>query len=173
VGAPQFTFAGTGANALTVAPGSVAAYTFSISPDSVNYAGPVTFSVAGLPPGATASFTPSTIPVSGGAQTVTMTIQTPAATAHNRTPFSPLSGSGKAPAMLSLLLLPLVVNNKLRRRLGTRLSMLVLLIGGLATITGCGSGVRFSLEEPQTYTLTVTATSGSLQQMNTVRLTVQ
>jgi hypothetical protein len=173
VGALQFTFAGTGANALTVAPGSVAAYTFSISPNSMNYAGPVTFSVGGLPLGATASFTPSTVPASGGAQTVTMTIQTAAATAHNRTPFSPLSGSGKAPAMLSLLLLPLVVNNKLRRRLGTRLSMLVLLIGGLATITGCGSGVRFSLEEPQTYTLTVTATSGSLQQMNTVRLTVQ
>jgi hypothetical protein len=176
VGALQFTFAGTGANALTVAPGSVAAYTFSISPDSVNYAGPVTFSVGGLPPGATASFTPSTVPASGGAQTVTMTIQTPSATAHNRTPFSPLGGSDKAPAMLSLLLMQLVVNNKLRRRLGARLLMLVLLGGGLvglAAITGCGSGVGFTLKEPQTYTLTVTATSGSLQQTNTVRLTVQ
>lgn len=175
VRALQFTFAGTGANAVTVAPGSVAAYTFSISPESVNYAGPVTFSVGGLPPGATASFTPSTIPASGGAQTVTMTIQTPAATAHNRTPTSPLGG-GKVPAMLSLLLLPLVVNNKLRRRLGTQLLMLVLFMGalvGLAAITGCGSGVGFSQEEPQTYTLTVTATSGSLQQTNTVRLTVQ
>ncbi|WP_433969590.1 Ig-like domain repeat protein [Tunturiibacter gelidiferens] len=175
VGALQFTFACTGANALTVAPGNVAAYTFSVSPDSVNYAGPVTFSIGGLPPGTTASFTPSTIPVNGGAQTVTMTIQTEAATAHNRTPSSPLGG-GKVPAMLSLLLLPLVVNNKLRRRLDTRLLMLVLLIGGLvglATITGCGSGVGFSLDEPQTYALTVTATSGSLQQTNTVRLTVQ
>lgn len=103
---------------------------------------------------------------------MTMTIQTPAATAHNLTPSSPLGG-GKVPAILSLLLLPLVVNNKLRRRLGTRLLMLVLLMEGLATITGCGSGVRFSLEEPQTYVLTVTATSGWLQQMNTVRLTVQ
>ena len=176
VGALQFTFAGIGANALTVAPGNVASYTFSISPDSVNYAGPVTFSVGGLPPGATASFTPSTIPISGGTQTVTMTIQTPVATAHNRTPFSPLGGGGKDPAMLSLLLLPLVVNSKLRRRLGTRLLMLILLMGGLAglaTITGCGSGVGFSLEEPQSYALTVTATSGSLQQTNTVRLTVQ
>jgi hypothetical protein len=171
VGALQFTFAGTGTNALTVAPGNMAAYTFSISPDSVNYAAPVMFSVGGLPPGTTANFTPSTIPVNGGAQTVTMTIQIPAATAHNRTPSSPLGG-GKVPAMLSLLL-PLVVNNKLRRRLGTRLLMLVLLMGGLATITGCGSGVRFSLEEPQTYALTVTATSGSLQQTNTVKLTVQ
>jgi hypothetical protein len=176
VGTLQFTFAGTGANSLTVAAGSVAAYTFSISPDSVNYAGPVMFSVVGLPPGATARFTPSTIPVSGGAQTVTMTIQTPAATAHNRTPSSPLGGGGKVPAMLSLLLLPLVVNKKLRRRLGTQLLMLILLMGGLvglAAITGCGSGVDFSLEEPQTYALTVTATSGSLQQTNTVRLTVQ
>jgi hypothetical protein len=53
---------------------------------------------------------------------------------------------------------------------------LVLLMGGLvglAAITGCGSGVGFSLEDPQTYALTVTATSGSLQQTNTVRLTVQ
>jgi hypothetical protein len=174
VGAPQFTFTGTGADALTVAPGSVAAYTFSIAPDSVNYAGPVTFSVSGLPPGATASFTPSTIPVSGGAQTVTMTIQTAAATAYNRTPSNLLGG--KVPAMLSLLLLPLVVNNKARRRLGTRLLMLALLMGGLvglAAITGCGSGISFSLEGPQTYALTVTATSGSLQQTNTVKLTVQ
>jgi hypothetical protein len=176
VEAPQFTFAGTGANALTVAPGSVAAYTFSISPDLVNYAGPVTFSVGGLPPGATASFNPSTIPVSGGAQTVTMTVQTPTATEHNLTPSSPLGGGGKVPAMLSLLLLPFAVNNKMRRRLSTRLLMLVLLmvaLTGLAAITGCGSGSGFSLEEPQTYTLTVTATSGSLQQTNTVRLTVQ
>jgi Bacterial Ig-like domain (group 3)/MBG domain (YGX type) len=175
VGAPQFTFAGTGANALTVAPGSVAAYTFSISPGSVNYAGPVTFSVGGLPPGATASFNPSTIPASGGVQTVTMTVQTPTATAHNLMPSSPLGGGGRVPAMLSLLMLPLVVNNKLRRRLSTRLSMLVLLMAltGLAAITGCGSGSGFSLEQPQTYTLTVTATSGSLQQTNTVRLTVQ
>jgi len=175
VGALQFTFAGTGANALTVAPGNTAAYTFSISPNSANYADPVTFSVVGLPPGATASFTPSTIPVSGGAQTVTLTIQTPAATAHNQIPSSPLGG-GKVPAMLSLLLLPLVVNNKLRRRLSTRPLMLVLLmvgLAGLAAITGCGSGTGFSLEEPQTYTLTVTATSGSLQQTNTVRLTEQ
>ena len=176
VGAPQFTFTGTGANALTVAPGSVAAYTFSISPDSVNYAGPVTFSVAGLPPGATASFNPSTILASGGVQTVTMTVQTLTTTAHNLTPSSPLGGGGKVPAMLSLLLLPLVVNNKLSRRLSTRLLMLVLLMAaltGLAAITGCGSGSGFSLEQPQTYTLTVTATSGSLQQTNTVRLTMQ
>ena len=176
VGAPQFTFTGTGANALTVAPGGVAAYTFSISPDSVNYAGPVTFSVAGLPPGATASFNPSTILASGGVQTVTMTVQTLTTTAHNLTPSSPLGGGGKVPAMLSLLLLPLVVNNKLSRRLSTRLLMLVLLMAaltGLAAITGCGSGSGFSLEQPQTYTLTVTATSGSLQQTNTVRLTMQ
>jgi hypothetical protein len=176
VEALQFTFAGTGANALTVAPGNVAAYTFSISPDSANYAGQVTFSVGGLPPGATASFTPSTISASGGAQTVTMSIQIPTATAHNRTPSSPLGGGGKIPAMLSLLLLPLVADSKMRRRLGTRLLMLVLLTGGLmglAAITGCGSGVGVTLEEPQTYTLTVTATSGSLQQTNTVRLTVQ
>jgi CSLREA domain-containing protein len=175
VGALQFTFAGAGANALTVAPGNMAAYTFSISPNSANYADLVTFSVLGLPPGATASFTPSTIPVSGGAQTVTMTIQTAAATAHNQMPSSPLGG-GNIPAMLSLLLLPLVVNNKLRRRLSTRPLMLVLLmvgLAGLAAITGCGSGTGFSLEEPQTYTMTVTATSGSLQQTNTVRLTVQ
>ena len=103
---------------------------------------------------------------------MTMTVQTSAATANNRTSSSPLGG-GKVPAMLSLLLLPLAVNNTLRRRLGTGLLMLVVLMVGLATITGCGSGSGYSLEQPQTYTLTVTATSGSLQQTNTVRLTVQ
>ena len=107
---------------------------------------------------------------------MTMTIQIPPVTAHSLTSSSPLGGGGKVPAMLSMLLLPLVVNNKLWRRSSTRPLMFVLLMAaltGLAAITGCGSGNGFSLEEPQTYTLTVTATSGSLQQTNTVRLTVQ
>jgi hypothetical protein len=41
---------------------------------SGDYAGPVRFTASGLPPGATAALSPATIPVNGGAQTVTVRI---------------------------------------------------------------------------------------------------
>ena len=80
------------------------------------------------------------------------------------------------PTMLALLLLPFAGSRKLRRKIGTRLTMLALLLAGLVgggAITGCGTGNGFLLEQPQTYTLTMTATSAGLQQTQTFTLIVQ
>jgi hypothetical protein len=164
-----FTFTNTGTAAYTAAPGAVATYNFEVTPLYGSYAGPVSFSVTGLPAGATASFTPSTVAVNGGATPVVMTVQTATATAYNRNN-SPL-GRGM---VLALLLLPFGVKRRLREKLRGQMLLLVLLLAGMTVaMTGCGSNNGFMLQSPGTYTLTVTATSGSQQQSQTVTLIVQ
>jgi large repetitive protein len=163
----DFTFTTTGTSAFTAAPGAVATYSFGVSPLYGTYAGPVSFAVTGLPAGAMASFTPSSVAAGGGAQTVTMSVQTAAAVAHNRSPF----GRG---IVLALLLLPFVSKRSVREKLKGRLLLMVLLMAGMtAAMSGCGSSGGFTLQSPQTYTLTVTATGGSVQHSLTTTLIVQ
>ena len=166
--AAGFTFTTTGASAFTAAPGAVATYSFGLSPLSGSYAGPVSFTVTGLPAGAMASFTPSSVAAGGGAQTVTMSVQTAAAVAHSNG--YPL-GRG---VVLALLLLPFVSKRSVREKLkGRLLLMALLLVGMTVAMSGCGSTNGFTLQSPQTYTLTVTATSGSVQHSQTTTLIVQ
>jgi hypothetical protein len=171
----DFTFSFTGQN-LTVAPGKIAVFSFSVSPLYGSYAGPVTFSVTGLPPGATAVFTPVSLAANSGPQTVTLSVQTAASTASREHGPRGWSGKDGVPIVLAALLLPLFGFRRVRQLAGQRLIMLVLVLAGLgamATLSGCGSGTGFGTQEPQTYTLTVTATSGTLVHTSTVNLTVQ
>ena len=76
-----------------------------MTPDYGSYAGTVNFAVSGLPPGATVTFSPSSIAANGGPQTVTVTIHTAPATAmlHREPP--PSGGRKLAPFALAFLLL--------------------------------------------------------------------
>ena len=54
--------------------------------------------------------------------------------------------------------------------------MAVLLLtsfGAVTAMTGCGGGFAYPKAPNQSYTVTVTATSGAVQQTTTVQLTVQ
>jgi hypothetical protein len=146
----------------TVAPGAAATFTLTLSPGgSATYPDAVAFSATGLPPGATAIFSPATIPAGSGATSVTLTIQTSnSQTAYNREPFS---GGPLAPVALGFLLLPLAgiktIRQKLRRlpRLTVVLAVMVLSMGAFSGLTGCGASGAAN-QTAKSYTVAVTAT---------------
>jgi hypothetical protein len=166
----DFTIAASGSTTQTVTSGSAASYSFTIAPDLGAYAGTVTFVVSGLPVGATATFSPSSISATGGSQTVAMTVQT-AATARQSGP--PHTGPKVEPIIWAMLLMSLAGARAMRRHgLKMMLAALLLLssIAATATLTGCGSPGNGSSPPPTVYTLTVTATAGSLQHSCTLTL---
>ena len=177
---------GSGAATAQVQAGEKAGLPLQVGPgDGGLYPGVVTFSVSGLPAGATASFSPATLAADSGAQAVMLTIQTvatPAATtARNRPQGSVFPGI--AEASLALLLLPFTRARRLRAS-GRKLTVAILLLAsslfGSGALTGCGfaSGSSWSSgdikvpEQSTSYTLVVTVTSGAVSESTTASLTV-
>ena len=157
----------------TVVPGGTATYTLSIGPTAGTvFPAPVTLSLSGLPPGATGTLSPQTLPAGSSVSSVTLTIQVPEqATAFNR------SLGWITPAM-ALMLLPFA--GKLRRggkalqRYGLVLLLLVAGAGATAGLGGCAAkDSGFFGQTSQTYNVVITATSGSLSHSTSVTLTVQ
>jgi hypothetical protein len=136
----------------------------------------INFEVSGLPAGATATFSPQTIPEGNGATNSTLSIQTSVQSAM-------LERNGKLGGglvvALGVLLLPFGGGIRRSGKRMLRLSYLVLLLTGavsLAGLTGCavvnGQG-EFHSASAQTYTVTVTSTAASLSQTTTVTLIVE
>ncbi len=151
----DFNFAFT-VGSQTVLTGHTAVYELVITPSDGSLLDPVTFTVSGLPAGATYTFSPASLPAGSGTTTVTLNIQVPTTLAeHKSRPFS------VSPVAYGLLLLPLFAlsRNARRRRRFVHLVFLIVFSLGLAvSVSGCGGGFYAQ----QTYNLTVTATSGSL-----------
>jgi hypothetical protein len=167
---------GSGGTA-TAAPGGQAVYDFVVAPvTGTGFPGPVTMSVTGgLPPGATATFTPDVIPANATSTPVTMTVTLPA-TAAARPMGLPFRSAPLA--ALGLILLPFAgrlrkASRKLGRGAGLALALLISIVG-IAAMTGCGGKPSgYFGQAPQSYTITVTATSGNLTHSTTVTLNVQ
>ena len=174
VGALDFTLSLSGPTSQTVVPGSSVNFQIVVDPLYGTYAGPLSFTVTGLPPGATVSTNPTTIAANGGKQTVTVSIQTAGVTAMQN---HPSDARRLAPFAMALLLLPLAGARRMRKQ-GRRLNRLfifLLLIGGMtaAALTGCGSRNGFFTQAQKSYDVTITATAGSLVHSATVTVQVQ
>ncbi|WP_058186384.1 beta strand repeat-containing protein [Terracidiphilus gabretensis] len=159
----------------TASPGGTATYTLAATPPpDETFPQAVSFAVTGLPAGATATFSPTTIAAGSGATNVTLSIKVPSSSAAISPP--PFRGI-PLPVGLGLVLLPMMGLRRTWRRNGTaRIMMFAIAAVALAGIlTGCGGGGDNSSTPPpssQNYTLTVTATSGSVSQTSTLQLTV-
>jgi large repetitive protein len=172
----DFTLTLSGPSSLTMVPGSSINFQFNVAPDFGDYAGPVNFAMTGLPAGYTVSFSPSSIPANGGPQTVTVTIQAPAATATLHRPGSPSGNRPFAPIALGFLLLLGAGSVRKRSRAVRRFLCVLMLLGAGAAATlfsACGGHPGFFTQAPQSYNLTLTATSASISHSANVNLNVQ
>ncbi len=153
-------------------PGQSTSFTFTLAPANGAFNGTVDFVVTGLPAGVTATFNPSAVTLGSNPVTVTVTL-TAASFASVR---EPGQAPGKAvPLMFALLLVPLLGLGPVRRRLrrgGWFVLLALLPFIALAGIIACG-GSGFFNQSPQTYSVTLTATSGTAQQSTTFNLIVE
>jgi len=184
---PDFAISIDAASA-TAVPGGAAAFQFTVTPVNVSaFQTNLTLAASGLPPGATYSFSPASIAAGAGATAITLTINVPQTQASARPGFTNAGGnladkgsgglaSGLSSLSFALLLLPFA--GRLRRMgngLSRRLSVLLLSVAAMAAvagISGCGSQVDASARPAVDYTVTITATSGTLTHSATVTLTV-
>jgi hypothetical protein len=169
--APSFTISSATAPQ-TVQPGGSATYSITVTPQNGSFSNAITLATSGLPTGATATFTPSSSVTPGStAATTTLTVQTASTTTAANRKSSPWPLAVPALAVIGVLFLP----GKKRRRWITLAVLAIASLGAFSALTACGGG--FGLVLPQskaaTYTLTITGTSGSVQQSTTVELTVE
>jgi hypothetical protein len=150
----------------TIDPGGVATYTISATSVNGAFNSAVTMSVTGLPVGATASFAPPTITPGASSGTSVLTVHVAPLSAHVQTD-QKLWFAG-----LLLLLIPaLRRRSRSLPRLATMAVWAMISLGAVMGITGCGGG--FFGQAPQTYTLTITGTSGTTTHSTTTTLQVQ
>ncbi|MDE1177521.1 MAG: NHL repeat-containing protein [Edaphobacter sp.] len=173
--------AGSSSSSATTTSGGTATYTLSLAPGvGTTFPNAVNFNVTGIPTGATATFSPATLPAGSAATLVTLTIQTnKSQTARNESYFP---GSPIAPVVLGLLLLPISTKSARKRlqhrqRLSAMLALVLLSLGAAMSLSGCSSNSSSSASQStaKTYTMLVTATDAitSLQSTTSLTLTVQ
>jgi hypothetical protein len=135
-----------------------------------------TDTATGLPPDATITFTPSTIPAGSPATEVAITIHTSNPQAAN----TGSSQGSRGPAALGMLLLPMLGLVGLRKRLGkipqlrAAVVLGVLSLGAIMGLTGCGAICTIGPQPTSTTcTVVVTAHCGALQHAADVTIKVE
>jgi hypothetical protein len=170
----------------TAIPGGAATYALSLLPSAgTDLPAPVSLTISGMPAGATAIVTPSSwvqltgtswlFPANTPLANISLSIQLPSTTASLNQ--RDLPGRKLPFVFLGVLLLPFAGRmRRTGRKLSRMLSVLLLLIGGMAAmagLSGCGSSTGFFVQAQKSYTVTATATSGTLSRSTTVTLTVE
>jgi N-acetylneuraminic acid mutarotase len=149
-------------SSITVTGGQIGSTTVTVTPLS-GFTSGVSFSCAGLPSGASCSFSPATVTPPGTTLTK-LTVSTAATSAAIRRSSSPLLPFSTLAVALCC------IGWKPRRRWQMRV-LLAVSFAGLSLLSSCGSGGS-SGATPVTSTVTIAATSGSLSHSTTFLLTV-
>ena len=164
---PSFTV-GVSPAAVTVTAGQSGTVAVSVTPQN-GFNSAITFACSGLPAGAACSFSPATVTPSGttaAKTTLTVTTGTSAANRDSR-PFLP-----GATLTFALCLL-----GWRKHRSVQLLLVLTISFAGLSLLSACGGGSSgggsSSTPPPTTSTVTITATSGAVQNTTSFALTVK
>jgi hypothetical protein len=169
-----FDVASGGASTATVSAGGTATYHLTIAPSSGStIPAAVTLTASGGPTGSTITITPQVIPAGAGTTNVVLSIQVPAARAAVRNS-NPLVLALAFP-FIGMHARPLgMARKRSSKRILFAVPFLILVVLAGAMF-GCGSGSRMSskTQSPTNYSLTVTATSGSVAHSITLTLKVQ
>ena len=161
----------------TTIAGGTASFSLVLTPIiTTTLPAPVTLTFTGLPSNDTGALTPTTIATGSGTTPVALSVTAAAIVAalHPQPRPTHRSPLGYAPVALALMVLPLAWFRR-RKRFGSLLASLCLLFALTAGLTGCISAANTGYygQTPQTYNLTVTATSGKLTRSTYLTLTVQ
>ncbi|MGB6974476.1 MAG: fibronectin type III domain-containing protein [Terracidiphilus sp.] len=165
--APSFTIALSPAS-LAVQSGQQGATTVTVTAQN-GFDSTVTFACSGLAPGASCSFSPTTVtPPGTTTTTVAITAQTLSTNSRQN------SGPFLSVAACTFGLWVLGFRKRRQWRVVLGLVFLVAAAGaGSGALTGCGSSPSTTSISPVTSMVTVTATSGSIHETATLSLTVQ
>jgi Bacterial Ig-like domain (group 3)/FG-GAP-like repeat len=151
---------GVSPSSLNLASGKQGTVTVTVTPQN-GFKAAVSFACSGLPAGASCAFNPSTVTPSGSAVTTTLTITAQTSTSMLR----------RHPDwILERAVLVLVFGIVgIRRKRGGPLAILVVSLVGLSLLSACGSS---GSHHQSSSTVTVTATSGSIEQTVSIAVTV-
>ncbi len=146
------------------------------------FTGAVNLACSGLAPGYSCAFNPSAPTLTAnGTQTSTLTVEVPAAAAvrpsrTSASSFLPADSTGRLAALLAMLGLMLAAI-RFRRRLSLAalrgLLVLALLLAGIGSMTACSTNPLGITSPNNIQNFTVTASSGSISQTVSIKLTVQ
>ncbi|MGA9669080.1 MAG: glycoside hydrolase family 44 protein [Terracidiphilus sp.] len=167
---PDFVISTT-PTSLSSPPGGSTNLTVAVAATGGAFSSAVTLSVSGLPTGATATFSPASVTPGSSTASSQLTIQTATLTGIAVAPRSAWPVAAPALSLLGLIF----IAGKCRRRWLALTILLFTSLGAISALSGCSGSLHLTnnMPPPQSYTLTVTGTSGTDAHSTTVQFTVQ
>jgi hypothetical protein len=171
----SFTMTSPSPTTLSVLPGGSGVATLSVTANAA-FNGTVTFSCSGAPASSRCTVSPGSVVLAAGQSataSVVLTTTDPNNTQQSR---NQLPGFARAMGGTSLAGIFLLCWPGKRKALRRYLSLVLLAVGALGAasiLTGCGTSYMFGGTPAGSYTLTVTAQSGSVAQTANLAVTVQ